>query len=346
MKNKGWTLVELFVAMTVVILISSFLISSFKPNIQKSKLFVYATISNLTKGVISITDKYNEDISKVKDLTYQNPDSTDDTFCLEMADIFSLSTKANCSKTATNSTVNLRFPNEVTIQGLATPWRTPYTNCEYSFKNIIIDIDGEKGLNKIWADRFPLRIFQGGKMDGVILPINCTDDSIYNEEGTKITLTTTTGKSPYCKQKFNVSGSTVSKNFLNDDQIINYDVFKTKVSDEKTEAKMIASAQSLSAADCMAYGGNGYLSNKQCSALNIKLATQCASAETCENCASVSPSICPMNAAGTAQTTKTTCLELAETNKTGDEDVYCFTLPHKPKGGMSFLLDSMMEEIN
>ena len=346
MKKNAWTLVELFIAMGIVILISSFLISSFKPNIQKSKLFVYATMSNLTKGTISVLDKYNEDTSSSKDLSYQNPSSTNDTFCLEISDTFSLSTVPNCAKNAAISAVNIRFPNEVTVQGLATPWRTPYANSEYSFKNIIIDIDGEKGLNKIWADRFPLRIFQGGKMDGIIMPINCADDSVYDENGNKITLNNTTGKSPYCKQKFNVSGSTVAKNFLTDDQIINYDVFKSQASDEKTEAKMVASAQSPAMADCMAYGGNGYLSAKQCSALGIKIDTQCASTETCENCASVSPSICPMNAAGTAQTNKTQCQQMADANKIGEDDIYCFTLQHRPRGGMSFLLESIVGEIN
>ena len=346
MKKKAWTLVELFIAMGIVIMVSSLLINAFRPNVQKAKLFTYATMNNINKGIIGVMEKYQNDVSSSKLISYQNPDSTDDTFCLEFTDLFSLTGLPECSQDSIISDINARFPNEVTIQGLANPWKTPYENSEYSFKNIIIDIDGENGLNKIWVDRFPLRIFQGGKADGQVMPINCEDDSIYDNENNKITLNDSTGKSPYCKQKFDATGTIANKNFLLDDQIINYDVIKSQTIDEKNITKIVASAQSLAKADCMAYGGSGYLNKKQCAELGIKIHTQCANSETCEKCSETSPSVCPMNKENTIQTDETTCLELAEQNKVNDEETKCFTLQHRPTGGASFLLETIVGEIN
>ncbi len=346
MKKKAWTLVELFLAMGIIILISSFLLTTFKPNTQKSKVYIYAAMNNLTKGIISVMEKYGEDATTSKTLTYQNPDSTDDTFCLELADVFSLAKEANCEQSEPISTVNLEFPNEVTIQGLATPWKTPYEGCEYNFKNIIIDVDGEKGLNKLGIDRFPLRIFQGGKVDGVIMPINCEDDSVYDEEGNKIVLTDSTGKSPFCKQKFDSSGALFTKNLLLDDKIINYDIYRSEMVEEKSVAKIVSSAQSLAMADCMAYGGYGYLSKEQCAQMGIKIHTKCASSETCEKCAEVSPTICPLKEDGITQTDFDGCMELVEANKVNGEEVKCFTIQHRPMGGASFLLESIIGEIN
>ncbi len=346
-KLNAWTLVELFMAMGVIIIISTFLSTAFKPNTQKAKLFAYATINNLITGTLSVSEKYQSDPDATpKDLTYQNPDSDDDTFCLELADTFSLSETPNCAKTATISDVNLRFPNEVTVQGLTNPWKKPFVTSAYSFKNIIIDIDGEKGLNRLWIDRFPLRIYQGAKYDGTIHPVNCSDDSVYDDEGKKITLSDDIGKSPYCKQKFDASGANVNKNFVIDDNVITYDLYKAAATGEETKATLIASSQSPAAADCLAYGGNGYYSRQQCAQMGFKIHSQCASSGTCEECASVSPSICPMDFDNTAQTDQAGCLELAEKNKTGESEIRCFTLYHKPSGGMSFLVETMIGEIN
>ncbi len=346
-KKNAWTLIELFMAMSVIILIASFLITTFRPNVQRAKLYTYATIINLIKGTIAVMEKYQSDPdSEPKTLSYQNPDSTDDTFCIEFADNFTLSEAADCSKDALISDINLKFPNGVTVQGLANPWKKPYVTSSYMFKNIIIDIDGEEGLNKIWIDRFPLRIYEGAKYDGTIYPVNCADDSVYDDEGNKITLDDSTGKSPYCKQKFNASGANVNKNFLMDDKVITYDIYKAAATGEQTKATLVASAQSPAAADCMAYGGNGYHSREECAQFGVKIHTQCASSATCEGCGSVSPSICPMDSTQTTQTDQTGCLEIAKANQIDDTDVRCITLQHKPGSGLSYLVESLVGEID
>ncbi len=342
-KKSAWTLVELVLAMMVIILISGFLISVVKPNTQKAKIYVYATMKNLTKGNIAVIEKYeNTETETPKDLTYQDPNSDNDTYCLEMADVFSLSGSPNCSKNASISDVNLTFPNGVTVQGLASPWKRPYATSPFYFKNIIIDIDGEKGLNKIWVDRFPLRIYQGAKYDGTLQPINCADDSIYDDDNKKIVLTDDLGKSPYCKQKFNASGASVAKNFLLDDNVITYDIYSAPTTGIQTKATFVASAQSPAMADCMAYGGNGYLNKTECAALGLKIHSRCAARITCEGCASVSPSICPLGADNSTQTSEDGCMELATANQFEDNDIRCFTLQHKPNGGMSFFVEGLI----
>ena len=344
-KKNAWTLVELFMAMGVIILLSTILATTYRPNVQKAKLYIYASMANITKGTIAVKEKYAKDETGSKDLSYQNPDSTDDTFCIEMADVFTLNKTPECAIDSTISTVNLSFPNKVTVQGLATPWKKPYPTADYSFKNIVIDIDGEEGLNKVWVDRFPLRLFQGSKYEGVLQVVNCADDSIYDDEGNKITLSDDTGKSPYCKQKFNASGAIVAKEFLKDDKIINYDIYKAPATGENIKATMVASARSPLEADCGAYGGKGLYNRKLCAQYGFKLKRECASQTACEGCGT-SPSVCPANENGTGIISESDCNTLATANRQNDSDINCFTLQHKPGGGMSMLVETMVGEIN
>ena len=55
----------------------------------------------------------------------------------------------------------MKFVNGVTVKGVASEWVIPFENAEYQFKNIEIDIDGNKGMNRLWVDRFPMRVFKG-----------------------------------------------------------------------------------------------------------------------------------------------------------------------------------------
>ena len=127
-----------------------------------------------------------------------------------------------------------------------------------------------------------------------------------------------------------------------DDNVITYDIYSAPTTGIQTKATLVASAQSPAAADCMGYGGNGYLSKTECAALGLKIHSKCAARITCEGCASVSPSLCPMNSDNTAQTDEGGCLQLATANQVDDNDIRCFTLQHKPNGGMSFFVESLI----
>ena len=68
-----------------------------------------------------------------------------DWYCMQLADTFTTS-EFDCEyetdDTLNAKKINITLPNGITIQGLTNPWRKPTcTGCDYSFKNILVDID-------------------------------------------------------------------------------------------------------------------------------------------------------------------------------------------------------------
>lgn len=347
--KNGWTLAELMFAIIIILIITGLLIHIFKPNTQKARIFMYAMIKNINKGNSAVMEKYSS--------IALDDENDEDWYCVHFADMFTLKSVPKCDKTLANKDVNLEFPNGVTIQGLANDWLVPYDGAEYSMKNIVVDIDGQKGKNKIWVDRFPLKILNGGKYTGTVRIVDCSDDSVYNTNDLKVTLTTNTGLSPYCKQKFDATGTAVSKgisktvksgtNIDYDANLITYDVYRATSSDGASKAKLVASALSPMEADCAAYGGDGVYNREVCAQNKIKMAYRCATATFCETCATTKngASICPPDPDNDdVQTTTTSCATVA--GKYNADNLQCFTLLHKPNLGMNFFLDAVIGEID
>ena len=342
-KINGWTMAELVIAIIILIIVSALSVSVFKPDTNKARIFMYAAMKNLSKGNTAIIEKHNS-------IAPDNMDAgTKDWYCLNLADKFALSNEPNCAKAAAPKEVNFRFSNGMTLQGVASAWYTPYSGAGYSFKNIVVDIDGEKGVNKIGIDRFPLRIYKGSTYEGMIHPVNCGDDVVYNSAGTKITLSSSTGASPYCRQKFDLTGSVVAnKNMLLDDQIVTYDVYQPVTDEEYSRAVIVATSLSTMAANCAAYGGNGFFSKPYCGSKNLRLTARCAKAETCNACSGSSPvsyDVCPFKTDGKTQTgSETACRTLAA--EVNPKDMPCFILLHKPTAGLGFLAGSVIGELD
>ena len=128
-KKYAWTLAELMMALIFIMVIAGFLISNFKPSQQNAKIKAYAGIRNIEKGIVSVGDYYTEaaktEARKHNDsdnnvittgavkrtIFYKDPDSAiekagNDTFCMILADAFSLKEAPNCSKTIDTSTPN------------------------------------------------------------------------------------------------------------------------------------------------------------------------------------------------------------------------------------------------
>lgn len=335
-QKHAWTMIELIIAIAIVLVISITLVSIVKPNTQKARVFMYTTIRNLTKGHIAIMEKYNNDPVRSEDVLYRLPEDDTagkDSYCLEMADVFATKGSVDCSKTASNATTNITLENGVELRGMASA-EIVRNDLDYTFKNIIVDIDGfAKGVNKIWVDQFPLRIYGGTKLNGNIQPVNCADDSVYNTSDTKVTLPEGQ-KSPYCGSK--------AVNFTNDNSLITYDVLNLLDTGNGTDSAGYTMASNLSAmkADCLAYGGTGVYSGAQCSAAGYRILAKCATGDVCETCTGFTPSTCPLDSSGVATTTTEACLAANELNGT------CAVYLHKPSSGASMMLEPLIGNLD
>ncbi len=350
-KSGGWTLAELVIALIFVIIISVIGINIFNPNVQKSKIYIYAFLKNLTAANSAIVTNKGDVI---------NSDPSDepagyDWYCLQLADTFTVS-EFDCEKAADDTLnakkVNMVLPNGITIQGLTNPWRQPNcTDCNYKIKNILVDLDGESGLNTLWSDRFPLRIYQGSDLSGQIQTINCQNQQVYAQDGTIQNLTLDTGLSPYCNKGFNMEKGAVNKDFWQDKEIITYDVYRTNNESENGAAKLIASAQSILDADCGAYGGDGFFTKKQCSSYSKKIFTQCVTESLCSTCVSNestnSYDICPLkdpNDKTLGYTNATTCVDAF--NEFNPDNSSCFIILHKPGMPMPIFLQGIVGQLD
>ncbi len=349
-KKSGWTLAELVIALIFIIVISVIGINVFNPNVQKSKIFIYAFLKNLTAANSAIITNKGDVIGTME------PDLIDyDWYCLQLADTLTTS-EFNCEYEADDTLnakkVNITLPNGITIQGLTNPWRKPNcTGCEFQFKNIMVDLDGEKGLNKLWSDRFPLRIYQGGDMSGQIQTINCEDQQMYASDGTIVDLTNDDGLSPYCYKGFNMDKGAENKNFWEDKEVVTYDVYRPNSQNEEGSAELVASAQSILDADCGAYGGDGFYTKKQCSYYSKRIFPQCATDSLCANCRSTettnSYDICPIRDPDDSSlgiTDTTTCMDAA--NEFNPKKSSCFIVLHRPGMPLPIFLQGIVGQLD
>ncbi len=355
-KISAWTMVEVIIALSLILLLSGMCLTVYKPNVQKARIFVYAALKNLTRGNLAILQK-DEDIDELpmgRAKNIANNTNTDkDAYCIALADVFALKSLPDCkvdSEVYANTKVNITFPNESTVQGLTNNWITPYPESEFKFKNIVLDIDGSKGVNKVWVDRFPLRIYNGGAFTGNIQAVDCSDDAVYKEDGTKIALDTNAkGKNPYCKQGFTSNGAEVKKAFPRDKKVISYDVFRAATDEEETTGVLIASALSPMEADCGAYGGAGFFHKKQCGDTTkgvYRILSKCATTENCDTCATTGAgAICPKKADDSGVTNNATECKAVATSL-NPSDLTCFIVLHKPSGGTTFLLETLVGEFD
>ncbi len=283
LKKFGWTMAELLVSLAVLVLLAAFCVFGQKPGMNKSELFVYFAVRSLTKANIAIMGKTFEiDDRHIKyniGLGYDPKGITggkfdvdgagNDWYCSQVADVLSLSGTPNCKRTAAATDINIKFSNGITVQGLASQWIKPTADTPYEYKNIVIDIDGpDSGPNKPWSDRFPMRVYRGSdenKMEGIIMPVNCT----------------VSGASTYCKQGKTYTGAVVARDFSIDDQVMTYDIYKMTVSEDDTiseenkKSTLVGSGFSAFEADCAAHHGKGFYSESECNTAGISLNPNC-----------------------------------------------------------------------
>lgn len=122
---------------------------------------------------------------------------------------------------------------KVTVYGMNTP---AHFYDGTMIKDIIIDIDGDKGVNLLGVDRTPIRIYSSGRMGGMLSPVNC---SIEDKKRYSMDI------SPLCS-----GGNTT--NFMDSKFPLSYNVLQ--VGGKRGESKYIGRNISFLRADCTAYG--------------------------------------------------------------------------------------------
>lgn len=338
MSKKAWTLAELTIAITILLILTAASISVTKNiNVNKTKMNLYAAIRNLTMANIAIKEKplsYSLFYPKSAEEYDADDTKTNDWYCMNVADAFSMKIAPNCLKSAAANTVNITLMNGVTYMGLATPWKEVYPDLFY--KNITIDTNGASSPNALGIDIFPVRVFKGKKydgltMDGIIMPVNCTSDKIYNSTDEINLGNDDSKKHPSCTAEYD---------FLADTNFFAQNIYRVMEVPNKANprARMIVGSLSTAKADCLAHGGKGYLSEKQCAELGFSLHQHCANKRTCKGCKAEDDSynICPEGG------DEATCEALAEANEVeislNHKYTYeCFYLMDKPSSGLGVL---------
>lgn len=334
MKKFAFTMAELTICIIALIILCAASTTITKSlNVNKSKIYIYAALRNLTLGNIAITEMPANGAFYPAAAQTHDSDATktDDWYCIYLADSLSLAANPDCSKTAVNTDINFIFPNGTTFRGIASSWEYAYSGLYY--KDILIDADGEDGMNKIGVDKFPFRVFRGTNhagmtLDGIVYPVECGNDKMYYLDNG--TLTSVSLSSTYCSGKNNRIAS--------DNSVVSYSIYKVTNGEKPDKATIIASKLSAIEADCKAYGGKGFYHGATCRDYGFKLMEKCAHEITCEECETYG--ICPNGGS------KSNCDTLAENNKINakqsdgsysSQGFQCFTLLNKPSGGMGMV---------
>ncbi|MBQ4646649.1 MAG: hypothetical protein IJB79_04815 [Candidatus Gastranaerophilales bacterium] len=130
---------------------------------------------------------------------------------------------------------NIIFKNRgIFIYGFEKP---PIQSDGTIVKDLIIDVNGEKGENTLGVDRVGIRIYSTGRMGGMISPINCKRE---DEEDYGIPY------SPACTAGFNM-------NFMDMKIPFGYDV--TQIGGKKGKSRRLGQNITFLRADCIAFGG-------------------------------------------------------------------------------------------
>ena len=232
-------------------------------------------------------------------------------------------------------TANIVLSNGTTFRGFAAPWKTGFEG--FYYKDILLDVDGDKNMNKMGVDRFPLRVFrgvngQGENVSGHVYPVDCTSDILHTPEGAQISM-----GHAYCGS----SGINIASN----NEIVSYAIYRVTDPTNTTKANKIAASLSAIEADCLAYGSKGFYGGKVCQSKGFKIHERCAHTRICDGCDDYG--VCYGGS-------KAACLAKAEANKmnvtledgtTGTKGYQCFTLMTQPTSGLGFMGGAMFGDM-
>lgn len=122
----------------------------------------------------------------------------------------------------------------ITIYGME---KAPNKQEGMLYKDVMIDIDGEKGKNEVGTDRIPIRIYSDGRMGGRITPVNCSLTSLKDWD---------VPYSPLCN-----GGPEV--NYLETSEPFGFDIIQ--IGGETGKSKLLGRNLPYFRSDCVAFGG-------------------------------------------------------------------------------------------
>lgn len=335
MKKFAWTLAELTIVIIVLMILSKATVSVIKSvNVNKSKIFLYSAMRNLTMANVAIKEKYENFYPTEAVDSDANDAISYDWYCYNLVSNLSLNGSANCTKNFSYNAPNFTLANGIAVYGVSSLWGNIYGDL-YS-KIIMIDIDGSAGQNKVGVDRFPMIVYRGVtahkySVDGLVDPMSCDSNNYYltNPDGNFSGYATS-----YC------TGAT-DYNLANDNQLISYSVYRVNDPEKVHFANILFAGKSAVEADCLAHGAKGLYGKLLCNAKGYQLHKQCAHEDTCSGCEA--DGTCPNGG------TEANCNALAEANKIEVDGTKigfkCFSLLSKPSGGMGILGGAIINEV-
>ncbi len=322
-------MVEMVVALIILILLSGVCLTVYKPNVQKSKIVLYATMKNLTAANMAIIEGIeNGRYHSANELNISGTYNADNNYCRYLTEALSV------SSTGCNGSITL--PGKIVISGLDNKWVKPATTADYEVKDVLVTIDGG---SKFGVSKFPLRIYNGSGYTGMVHLIDCTNSTSagkLNLDGTTKDVSTTakSSYSTYCGK---------SINYLTSNIVASYDVYRADTDEEETTASLISSAVSPLEADCNAYGGQGVYNETQCKNAGYRLKIQCLTSDLCANANSA---VLPNKTVDGTSVSITSSNCASYKNSLNPNDLSCFTLLHKPSAGTTFLLETMVGQFD
>lgn len=296
--KNAWTMAELVVAMLVLSILMTLSIQNIKPKKIRVLPFAYASVKNLNDAArFVLSDNL---VKNLPDDLISSPEANSNKTCVQMAEALSLIGNYTCVKTIATAPANGRgktgkpnfqTSNMISYSGLEKDFTSTYrgtasnvgqcATVAVGMKDIMIDIDGDDGENKVGKDQFPLKLLQTGE----VVPGTCSD---IVPSSTPSACSGETFQNPTFK-KHPSCGSETTK-FINEDYPFAYTVYRSRkvteaevdsgeyrADDRITEILRINDKSmaeiSFAQADCIAR--NNVLTRTQCKALGYEPHSLC-----------------------------------------------------------------------
>lgn len=319
--KNAWTLSELVISLIIIGILSVAFFNVMKFAMQKNKIFSYVAMKNLEKATSGIVEKtgYLKQVidGEGKYISSIGEDSTDDAYCMYVNDNLTIKKTTGCtiSDGAEMDKGSVVLPNNITYYGLANKYIVDSDDDSYSYKHLMIDINGEEKPNQVGVDRIPVDVYTGSYA-GVIRPSDCRIAD---------------NKNPYCSDDIN---------FRNDNSLISYDVYEMSLAGKNSRNKPLLNDVNLAQADCFAYGGaRGILTRRDCANLGYHLSKFCANDVTCYEC-NKDLNVCPTDEGYTSQDG---CIAKAQSEN--QDGLPCVTILHKPNVATTLFFRGIVADI-
>ena len=177
-----------------------------------------------------------------------------DKLCQQLANKYSKRLK-ECRVTNGVAEPNIRFnKGGAVVYGLNSK---PYKYGGTLVKDILIDINGDKGENQVGIDRTPVSIYSSGRLGGMLTPANCKAENV-RKYGLRY--------SPLC-------GVGADVEFIDSKYPLSYNIIQ--IGGRKGQSRYISRNVSFLRADCSAFGSELLGMDDFCESRSYQWMTAC-----------------------------------------------------------------------